>query len=197
MTAFSLHTQAFHSPWVQVSSGAGQGKLSSLVLVSCCRHLPGNDRPDSSVSPASPHSCFISGPFACIEWCVKYLHHTSLSICLHVTLGFYCLPCRFYSSAVPLSFWQSQLPLKLCHALYPTLFYGSLLLPQAVCFLEATRVCLTLWPDRPGSYFQVTSVGYFLGYSAFPINLLVCVWWWWWGFHAISSSSEQPGLRRR
>lgn len=106
------------------------------------------------------------------EWCVKYLHHTTLSICLYATPGFYGLPCRFYFFAVPLSFWQSQFPLDLCHAISSMVFYCSLLLLQAVSPEPvSTRFCLILWPN---SCFQVTNVSYFflvLAYSpAHSIN---------------------------
>lgn len=83
----SLHTQAFHAQWVQASSGVSQENLlphSCLGLYASLQSsVPGNDKPSLfSVSPASPLRCFISGPSARIEWCVKYLHHTTLSICL-------------------------------------------------------------------------------------------------------------------
>lgn len=79
-------------------------------------------------------------------------------------LGFYCLPCRFYFSAVPLSFWRSRSPLGPCATIYSMVFCGGLLLLGVCAFWR-------LWGSVLHTRRVLRSNYFFLIRSNLPLRL--------------------------
>lgn len=97
----------------------------------------------TSPSQLLPGAVSSPGLSACIKLCVKGFHHTTLSICLHVTLGVLLPPMQILFLCCPFEFLAIPVPSgSLCHYLFHGLLWRPFA-PWGLCFLEAVGFCFT------------------------------------------------------